>query len=235
MSDEQARLNAIAERSLYSQQVYDLTVEHAFEILRRHLRPGPILEMGPAEGTMTAMLAGLDRPLTLVEGSERFCADLVARYPQAEVVCSLFETFEPTQAYGTIVLGHVLEHVEAPVELLRRVKGWLAPGGAVFSAVPNSASLHRQAGVLMGMLPREDALNDLDRAHGHRRVYDPAGLRRDIEAAGLRVEATGGYFMKLTSQGQLAQIATPEMIRAFCALGERYPDTAAEIYAVATR
>lgn len=232
--EEAARLDAIAARSLYSQSVYDLTVRHCFEVFTRWLRPGSILELGPAEGTMTAMLAGLGRPLTLVEGSASFAQALGSRFPEAEVVCSVFEAYAPRQRFDNVVLGHVLEHVEDPVGLLRRVAGWTAPGGVILTAVPNSGSLHRQAGVLMGLLPREDALNELDLHHGHRRVYDPGSLSRDIEAAGLTLRAAGGYLLKLNSQGQLARIATPEMIAAHCALGERYPEIAAEIYAVAT-
>jgi len=51
--------------------------------------------------------------------------------------------------------GHVLEHVDDPVAVLRLVKSWLKPGGRVLAAVPNARSIHRQAAVIMGLLPYE--------------------------------------------------------------------------------
>jgi 2-polyprenyl-3-methyl-5-hydroxy-6-metoxy-1,4-benzoquinol methylase len=232
-SDEHERLDSIASRSLYAHEIYLATLDHAFEILCRHLRPGRILELGPAEGMMTDRLYRLGHPLTVVEGAARFCEEIAARCPGVDVVNTLFEEFAPDQHFDTIVLGHVLEHVADPVGLLQRVGDWLAPEGIIFAAVPNSRSLHRQAAVTMGLLPFEEALNELDIKHGHRRVYNPETFRRDFIEAGLAIQVFGGYFVKAASQGQLAQIATPEMIDAFCRVGERYPDIAAELYVVA--
>jgi 2-polyprenyl-3-methyl-5-hydroxy-6-metoxy-1,4-benzoquinol methylase len=232
-ASEIERLNRIASKSLYAQDLYLLTLDHAVEILCRHLRQGPILEMGPAEGKMTDRLYRLGHPLTVVEGAARFCEEIALRCPEVNVVHSLFEEYEPAEPFRTIVLGHVLEHVADPVRLLRQVKSWLTSDGIIFAAVPNSRSLHRQAAVTMGLLPFEEALNELDIHHGHRRVYNPETFRRDFIEATLNIQAFGGYFVKVASQGQLAEISTAEMIDAFCRVGERYPDIAAELYIVA--
>ena len=40
-----------------------------------------------------------------------------------------------------VVLWHVLEHVDDPAGTLRRVRGWLRPGGMLLAGVPNLASL----------------------------------------------------------------------------------------------
>jgi hypothetical protein len=93
--------------------------------------------------------------------------------------------------------------------------------------------LHRQAAVLMGLLETEHALNEADRHHGHRRVYDPESFRRDFLRAGLSIEMFGGYWLKPVSNAQIAQSWTDDMLQAFMALGERYPDSAGEIYVVA--
>lgn len=232
-ASEASRLHSIAEKSRYSEGVNAAMIAYSFEVFRRFLRPGRILEMGPAEGFMTDALAGLGQPLTVVEGAQRFCQEIAARHPGAEVVNALFEEFAPSDAFDNIVLGHVLEHVADPVDILRRCRGWLAPGGRILAAVPNARSLHRQAGVLMGMLPVENAMNDLDRHHGHRRVYDPEGFRADFRAAGLQIEVFGGYWLKPVSNGQIEANWTPELLDAYMALGERYPDIASEIYVVA--
>jgi 2-polyprenyl-3-methyl-5-hydroxy-6-metoxy-1,4-benzoquinol methylase len=232
---ERRRLDEIASAPLYGREMDRATIAHAFEVFRRFIRPGPILELGPAEGLMTARLAELGHALTVVEGAEPFCESLRLRFPDAEVVNALFEEFAPARRYESIVLGHVLEHVEDPIQLLRRVGEWLTPTGRIIVAVPNARSLHRQAAVLMGLLPFEEALNDADRRHGHRRVYNPESFRRDFLQAGLRIEVFGGYWLKPLSNSQLERDWTPDMISAFMALGERYPDVAGEIYIVATR
>lgn len=230
---EHDRLQDIASRSLYSAGTYGQTLPYCFQIFRRHMRGNSILEMGPAEGHMTDLLATCGMELHVVEGSEAFCRDIQARLPDATVTASLFETYEPPRTFDNIVLGHVLEHVDDPVGLLERAKQWLTPQGRIIAAVPNSRSLHRQAGVLMGMLPFEEALNEMDQHHGHRRVYSPETFRRDFLAAGLEIEVFGGYFLKPVSNGQIEEHWPLELLQAYLQLGERYPDIAGEIYIVA--
>jgi SAM-dependent methyltransferase len=42
------------------------------------------------------------------------------------------------EAFDHITLAHVLEHVPDPAALLRRLFGWLKPGGTLFIEVPNA-------------------------------------------------------------------------------------------------
>lgn len=235
MKDERNRLDDIAAHSTYGAGANRATIAYSFEVFRRFIRPGPVLEMGPAEGYMTRDLAGLGEPLTIVEGAAVFCEQLKARYPHAEVVHALFEDFRPAQRFRSIVLGHVLEHVDDPVAILKLAREWLSEDGRILAAVPNARSLHRQAAVIMGLLPFEEALNEADHRHGHRRVYTPETFRRDFLEAGLKVEVFGGYWLKPVSNGQIEKDWTPQMLQAFMALGERYPDIAGEIYVVAQR
>lgn len=230
---ERRRLDGIASDSTYGVGANAAMVAYSFEVFRRHIRPGPILEMGPAEGLMTGSLAALGQPLTVVEGAAPFCESLRARFPQAEIVNALFEDFQPETRFDTIVLGHVLEHVDDPVDVLTRTKAWLTPTGRLLAAVPNARSLHRQAAVMMGLLPFEEALNEADHRHGHRRVYNPETFRRDFRLAGLKIEVFGGYWLKPVSNGQIERDWDARMLEAFMALGERYPDIAGEIYVVA--
>ncbi len=231
---ETLRLDCIAEDSWYSKGLNTRTVEYCGRIFSRFWKGRRCLEMGPAEGVMTTQLCNAFPELTLVEGAEVFCRDLRDWFPNATVIHSLFEDFVPASLFDTIVLGHVLEHVAHPVEVLRKAGAWLAPGGVICCAVPNARSLHRQAAVLMGILETEHSLNPTDLHHGHRRVYDPETFRAEFRAAGLTVDVTGGYWLKPLSNSQMESAWTAEMIDAFMRLGERYPDIAAEIYAIAS-
>lgn len=231
--DEKDRLETIASKSLYKHWVNSATIQASFNIFKRYLASGPTLEMGPAEGLMTDLLAASCPELIVVDGSKAFCDAIKAKHNNVGVVNALFEEFEPKSRFKNIIFGHVLEHVENPVQILRRASEWLSPGGRIFAAVPNSRSLHRQAAVLMGLVPFEEALNQADQHHGHRRVYNPETFRRDFISAGLSIVISGGYWLKPVSNGQIESDWTPEMLDAFMVLGERYPDIAGEIYIVA--
>lgn len=233
-SEEKIRLEQIAQVSLYSAGVYRASISYSFRILLRYLQGDSLLEMGPAEGVMTELLATTGKTMTLVEGSALFCESLRQRFPAATVVNALFEEYQPTEQFDTIVLGHVLEHVQNPVDILAKCREWLKPGGRIFAAVPNARSLHRQAATIMGLLPQEDALNEMDLHHGHRRVFNPESFRAAFSQAGLRVDVFGGYWLKPLSNAQIESHWTPAMVEAFMQLGERYPDIAGEIYVVAS-
>lgn len=234
MSDERRRLDGVAADVSYEEGVNGAMIAHLARVYARYWTPGAsCLELGPAEGTFSAVLAERFDDLTLVDGSEHFVALLRERLPQAAIVHALFEDYEPQRRFDTIVLGHVLEHVEDPPALMRRVREWLTPAGRLFAAVPNARSLHRQAAVLMGLLAHERALNDTDRRLGHRRVYDPESFRAEFHAAGFDIEVFGGFWLKPVSNAQIEASWTPEMLDAFMRVGERYPDIAAELYVIA--
>ena len=226
-------LNIVASDSTYATGVNAVTIQYSFEVFSRYIKHGSILEMGPAEGVMTEFLYRLGNPLTLVEGSSLFCKQLKEKCPDVEVVNSLFEIFSTDKKYQTIILGHVLEHVDDPVLILQHVKQFLEKDGVILAAVPNANSIHRQVAVLMGLIPDVKAFSELDKHHGHKRIYTIAELENDFSTAGLTILKTGGYWLKPISNPQMEKDWTPEMVTAFMKLGEEYPEIAGEIYIVA--
>jgi 2-polyprenyl-3-methyl-5-hydroxy-6-metoxy-1,4-benzoquinol methylase len=221
---ELERLESVAEGAKYEEGVNGAMISYLARVYDRYWAPGTsCLELGPAEGTFSTVLAERFEDLTLVDGSERFCVMLRKRLPSANVVHALFEDYEPDRRFGTIVLGHVLEHVDDPVVVLGRAR----------AAVPNARSVHRQAAVLMGLLGEEHELNDTDRRLGHRRVYDPESFRAEFHAAGFEIDVFGGFWLKPVSNAQIDESWTPEMLDAYMRIGERYPDVAAELYVIA--
>ena len=235
--NELERVNKIAETNPYAKGVNYFITNYSGEIFKRFLNAEEnILEIGPAEGVMTEILYPHFKDYTVVDGAEVFVEALKKRYPKIHGYAKLFENFDAQgKKFHNIVLGHVLEHVENPVEILSRCKDLLPKsGGRIVAAVPNSNSIHRQAAVLMGLLKHEKQLNDTDKINGHRRVYDMPTFQADFIKAGLKIIHSGGYWLKPLSNAQIERDWTREMIDAFFKLGEKYPDIAAEIYVVAT-
>lgn len=211
----------------------DMATEYCEKIFRRYMKEGSVLELGPAQGVMTRLLYPEYRDYTVVDGSELWIRELRNQYPEMECYCSFFEDFLPKRMYDNILLGHVLEHVDEPVEILKLCKKWLNPDAMVLCAVPNSHSLHRQAAVKMGMLEAEEQLNDKDRMVGHKRVYNLQMLCEHFDKAGYNIIKAGGYWLKPMTITQINQSWNYDMMNAFLQLGELYPDIAGEIYVIA--
>ena len=203
--------------------------------LADHIEPGTVLDLGCADGILTRKLAERHRRVVAVDASalriertRKWCAGL-----GVQVVQSYFEQFEPPggERYDAIVMSCVLEHLDDPVAQLARCRDWLAPGGSVISIVPHARSVHRRAGVHLGMLESLEALGEADDALDHKRAYTLDTLRREYEQAGLRVNAQGGILFKPLPNSRMSELP-PALIDAYEALGRQLPDLAAEIYTV---
>lgn len=237
MSSEHKHLESVA-KSLdyaYIEGVNLNTVEYNAEIFKRYLKKGDsILELGPAEGAMTDLLYPIySENYTVVDAVVSYVDILKKRHPGIKGEATLIEEYQPTQYYDSIILGHVLEHVDNPVKILRKCKSWLKTSGQIMLSVPNCNSIHRQAAVIMGLQENVKNLSEMDKTHGHRRVYSWQELADDFESAGLHVVKMGGYWLKPLSNAQLEATWTKQMMDAFMLLGEKYPEIAAEIYVVA--
>lgn len=170
---------------------------------------------------------------TAVDGAQAYVDRLLEKFPGLDAICSLFENFQPQIKYDNIILGHVLEHVDDPIEILNLCKSWLSDKGRVLCAVPNANSIHRQAAVLMGLQESTKSFSKKDIHHGHQRVYDSNTLIEDFLKANYQIIASGGYWLKPLADSQLEASWNEQQIQAFMKLGEKYPEIAGEIYVIA--
>lgn len=210
----------------------DQLLGFAFDSIRPWLTGRSCLELGPATGHETRLLRPLFENLVAVDGSSEFASALASEYSDDDgvtVVESLFEDYSPDRAFDCVVAAHVLEHVEDPRALLRKCRDWCGPHGRLIVQVPNAQSFHRLAGVALGALATPYDLNDRDVLVGHRRVYDRDSLSEAVAEAGFRVADFRGSFAKFLSDGQMNTFFTPEMFRAYAALGDQFQDHAANI------
>jgi trans-aconitate methyltransferase len=230
--DERERVESISQWYLADQLEIDrMLIRYRYQSLKPFFLGSKALELGPAEGEMTRLLLQDFEHLTVVDGSSLLLQQ-IPDSPNLTKIHSLFETFEPKQRYHTVILEHILEHVEHPIQLLERAKIWGGGGSRILVGVPNANSIHRLVAEKMGLLQNRFALNERDIALGHRRVYSLDLLQEHILQAGLNIIALGGVFFKPLSNAQIQAYWTPEMIHGFYELGKDFPEYAAEIFVV---
>ena len=211
-------------------------VAYTYKALRPYFRGVTCLELGSADGQVTErILSDFDR-IVSVDGSQKYVDELKSiGAPNLVAIRSLIEELNLTEQFDTVLMLHILEHVDDPVKCLSGASKYLKDDGVLLIDVPNANSFHRLAGVKMGLLGNKDELNETDLRIGHRRVYTSDLMKKHIEQAGLKIRTCGGFFLKTVSNAQMEQSWTREMMDAYFQLGCEFPDNAAEIYFVCTR
>lgn len=232
---DQEKLDAIAasmrhadDRSLTSQY---FLLRYGIMTLLPRLKGPDVLELSCGEGGMTKWLGENFPRVTTVDGSPALIekARQAVTTKNVEFQCTTFENFTPERAFQSIIMSRILEHIEKPVELLQRIRSWLAPGGRLYIIVPNAHSLNRRIGKAMGMIQELDELTERDQRVGHFRVYHKASLGADIVAAGLVPVHWDGIFLKPLSDAQV-QDWPQNLLDAFYVVGRDLPEWCTEIY-----
>lgn len=233
--NEKRRLNNISWDVNYSLGVMGLATRYCSSIFLSNMVKGSVLEVGPAEGIMTAELYPHFQNYSVLDGAEKYIELISKNFPLINCFNCLLEEFEADIYFENIVLGHVLEHVEDPLYILKLLFNKLKGGGVLVCAVPNAMSLHRTAAVHMGLLKTNYSFSESDKLNGHRRVYDVANLESDFQNAGFTILKTGGYWLKTISNNQIDSWYNDDINTAYMKIGESYPNIAAEIYIIATK
>jgi SAM-dependent methyltransferase len=137
-----------------------------------------VLEVGCGIGTYTAEMAAGARKIVAMDMERTFVAEAAERlrqYPNVQLICgdaTATDIPRPDgEAFDTVVLLDVLEHIEDDVALLARLRARLGPGGHLILKVPAMPSLY----------------SPMDEAIGHWRRYDRSGLTQVISRAGLEL------------------------------------------------
>jgi 2-polyprenyl-3-methyl-5-hydroxy-6-metoxy-1,4-benzoquinol methylase len=220
---------------------FDFDVMHPFMMrsFEPFLRPGSVLELGSFQGDFTCRLCARFDDVTCVEASSEAIAVARDRLGErAGLIEGSFENVSLPRRYDNIVMTHVLEHLDDPVGVLRRVNmEWLAAGGRFFLACPNANAPSRQIAVKMGLISHNAAVTPAEAAHGHRCTYALDTLERDAVAAGLKVIHRSGIFFKALANFQWdrllqTDIVSAEYIEGCYHLGQQYPDLCASIFLV---
>jgi 2-polyprenyl-3-methyl-5-hydroxy-6-metoxy-1,4-benzoquinol methylase len=204
------------------------------------------LEMGCYKGEFTKKLSLYFDDIWVIEGASElvdYCKNEFKISPELihnKQVNFLNQRFEETvleTKSDNVFLIHTLEHLDNPVEILKKINSWLSNKGRFFLAVPNANAASRQIAVNMGLISHNTAVTEGESQHGHRCTYNLDTLKRDAKQAGLNILKEGGVFFKPFANFQFDEmisknIIDDEYLDGCYQLGMRYPDLCASIYLV---
>lgn len=225
---------------------FDFDVMHPFMVrtFEPFFRPGTCLELGSHKGDFTRRLVPYfgSLAITCVEASLEAIGVANSKLnPDICFVNSPFEDAVLPRRYDNVVMTHVLEHLDDPVLVLKRINDeWLAEGGRLFLVCPNANAPSRQIAVKMGLITHNSAVTLAEAEHGHRCTYTLDTLERDAAAAGLGVVLRSGIFFKALANFQWdrllqTDIISEEYLEGCYKLGQNYPDLCASIFLLCER
>lgn len=216
---------------------YDVMHPYMLRSFQPFFRAGNLLELGSFKGEFTRRFLDHFDDITCVEASDVALEEAKRNLgSKIEFIHGLFETVQLPRYYNNIVLTHVLEHLDDPVRVLKRVNDeWLAEGGRFFLVCPNANAPSRQIAVKMGLITHNTAVTRAEAEHGHRCTYSFDTLERDAVAAGLKVVHRTGIFFKALANFQWdkllqTDIISKEYLEGCYKLGQQYPDLCSSIF-----
>lgn len=218
---------------------FDFDVMHPYMLrtFTPFFKEGNFLELGSFKGDFTKRFVPLFDDITCVEASED--ALKIAQFKlgkKIKYVNSLFEEVNLPVKYDNIVLTHVLEHLDDPVYVLKRINDeWLSENGRFFLVCPNANAPSRQIAVKMGLISNNSAVTQAEKEHGHNITYTFDTLERDVKASGLKIINRSGIFFKALANFQWdrllqTDIVSKEYLDGCYELGHQYPDLCSSIF-----
>jgi SAM-dependent methyltransferase len=205
----------------------------------RSAAPRRLLEVGCAELPLFVDLPEVT--CVVVEPTARFAGlarELAAGRETVAVVEAFAEDLVVDDVGGPfdmVVLSGLLHEVPDPQRLLAAARAACAPGGRMHVNVPAAGSLHRLLAVAMGLISDPADRSATQRLLQQPRVYDAAGLDRELERAGFRVVDRGSILVKPFTHAQMQRLVdegflTEQMLEGLDRLTDVLPELGSEIW-----
>ncbi len=150
----------------------DNYTEWIYRLIEGHLGHR-VLEIGAGHGSLTEHVQH-GRTVTATDLSTSCVKRLHERFaecPNVRILQSDLDDMPSDVRYDSIILVNVLEHLDDDVEVLRRLRGLLEPGGRICIFVPAFEGLY----------------SEFDRRVGHRRRYRRTRLIAALDRAGYAI------------------------------------------------
>lgn len=113
-------------KNIFSRRVKEIT---------RFIKTGKVLEIGCSTGLMLSLFKIKGFEAKGVELSKKAAEKAIEK--GIDVKIAFFEKINFNEKFDLVVLNHTLEHMENPVEVLKKIKSILKPKGYVMIDLPN--------------------------------------------------------------------------------------------------
>lgn len=232
---DKKKLDRIASTYHLKKKINDIHIEninqHYFaQWILNLVKNKNVLEMGYGDGILTSYLAFQKRSkLDLIEGSELLVKKAQKKHRNINIINELFENYNPEKKYDVIIASHVLEHVDNPVEILRKIKSWMHNKSICVIHVPNRNSYHRQLAKIMKLQKKLETLSKRDLIVGHQRVYSIESMKRDIKKSKLKIIKIKGFFLKFLPNSMMLNFSEKLIIALNKIAEQTSPDLCANI------
>jgi 2-polyprenyl-3-methyl-5-hydroxy-6-metoxy-1,4-benzoquinol methylase len=237
--DYNAELKDVGDRKYGYSFDFDVMHPYMLKSFQPFFIEGSLLELGSYKGDFTQRFLPYFKDITCVEASDEAIAIAKKVFgDKIKFINSLFESVSLPTKYDNIVLTHVLEHLDDPVAILKRINTeWLSDIGRLFLVCPNANAPSRQIAVNMGIISYNASVTLSEAAHGHKITYSFDTLERDVKLSGLNVFHRSGIFFKALANFQWdkllnTDIISPEYLEGCYQLGQKYPDMCSSIFFV---
>jgi 2-polyprenyl-3-methyl-5-hydroxy-6-metoxy-1,4-benzoquinol methylase len=187
--------------------------------------------------SFTKRLLPFFNDITCVEASDEALGIARAKLSNnVKFVGGLFEDLILPARYDNIILTHVLEHLDNPVSILKKINDdWLSDKGRFFLVCPNANAPSRQIAVKMGLISHNSAITPAEAEHGHKITYTLDTLERDAREAGLKIVHRSGIFFKALANFQWDRLLNTDIISddylvGCYKVGQLYPDLCSSIF-----
>ena len=216
---------------------YDVMHYYILKSFIPFIKNNDVLELGCYKGAFTKRLQNVFPDITCIEASGD-AIDVAKSYLRDDIkfIQGTFEKVTLDRKFNNIIMTHVLEHIDDPVFVLKRIKDeWLADDGSFFLVCPNANAPSRQIAVKMGLIDHNSAVTDGEKKHGHRVTYSFDTLERNLKQAGFNIVYRSGIFFKPFANFQWdrilqTDIISKEYLDGCFELGQQYPDLCASIF-----
>lgn len=107
------------------------------KVLDQYKSGGSLLDLGCSSGSFLETMKGDKWTLSGIEISPAVARTAEARSGARVFVGDILSAPFPHESFDVVTCFHVYEHLYDPVQVMRKVRAWLKPGGIFYFLVPN--------------------------------------------------------------------------------------------------
>jgi len=235
IGETQNILETLGEESVYNTCFHKKILEFEKKEVEKFYQGRSCLVLGPSEeGEIEQDLHKHFEKIAVVDASMNIIKKLQNKMQNCLFFHDMFEHVKIDMKFNTILMLHILEHLDNPIYFLQRTHDWIGQNGRIIVITPNSESIHRLLGVEMGILKNTKELGKSDCNVGHKKVYDLVSLEGTLLAGGYKVIYQSGIMVKPFHNDFMMKLSD-QQLKGLYKVGVRFPELCADIMMVCVR